>query len=366
MEVGGRELLFRKAILATGARSCPATVAGAEQAGCWTAEDLLDLVELPRRLAVIGTGPRPCRWAQIFGRLGSTVHLIGRRRQILPDAEPEAASIVRAQLEKEGISLRLGCDSLAIHRTGTQRAVVVEHEGQKEKLFVDQVLLECPREPNTAGLGLEVAGVAYTERGVIVSDRLATTNRRVFAAGEVCGPEFSPPEVAQAMARLGVHNALPYGRRKLSRLVIPRSTGTDPEVIQLGLTPAEAEARQIEIDTYRADLSERSRAVLDRGEAGFVAVHVRRATGRVVGACVVAREAGELIGPLTVLIAQKLSLAALADVIPCSPSHLEVLKRLADEYRRAPKPLPWAVLAESWRAWRRRRQAVGGVSDGDL
>lgn len=354
LEVDGRQLKFRRAVLATGARSAPAVIDGADGAGCLTPEDFLELDRLPRSLGVIGTGPRQCCWAQTFRRLGSQLHLAGHAGTILPEHHLEAASLVQAQLEKEGVRLHLGCDGLRIERTGSKRAIVIEKKGDKEKLFLDQIIIDSPREPNTAGLGLEAAQVEFTDQGVVVGHWLQTTNRRIFAAGEVCGRQFSCPALAEAMGRLCVHNAFGRRRRRLEKLVVARCVRTDPEVIELGLGPAEAARQRIQIDTYRAELAEAGQALPEGGENGFVMVHVRRATGRIVGACVVAGGAGEPIAPLSLLISQKLTLAALADIVPCRPSRFELLKLLADRYAEGPQPSLRALLGETWRKrWRR-------------
>ena len=355
LEVDGRVLRFHRAIIAAGARSAVAKIGPAEQPACLTSESLLELAELPAHLAVVGTLPDACRWAQTFARLGSEVHLMGHERTILPDEDPEAARRVQARLHNEGVRLHLGCDDLAIGRTGNLWAVVIEQDGRKEKLFVDHVLADAPGEPAVDELGLDAGGVAWTTRGIIVSDRLQTTNRRIFAAGEVCGSEFCCPQTAEAMARVCVHNALRYTRRKLSGLVIPRCVYTDPELAQLGLTAAEAASRRIEIDTYRAESSGVDRAVYEGREEGFVAVHVRRGSGRIVGATVVDPLASELIGPLALLMRGRQSLAAMADVVPCRPSRFEILRQLAEQYVQAPRPSRLALLAQRWRKRRHRK-----------
>jgi pyruvate/2-oxoglutarate dehydrogenase complex dihydrolipoamide dehydrogenase (E3) component len=210
------------------------------------------------------------------------------------------------------------------------------------------------QEPDLKGLGLETAGVAYTQCGVEVDDRLRTTNRRVFAAGNVCGGRFAPPEMAEAMARLCVHNAFHLRSKRLSRTVVPRCIWTDPEIVGVGLTPAEAAERGIEIDTYRAEMSEIAAAVLDGHDEGFVIVYARHGTGRILGGTIVAARASELIGPLGLMIARRISLDALADSTACRPSRFEVFALIADCYRRNQSPSRWRMLREKLRAcWRR-------------
>jgi len=350
--VGGRELRFRKALVATGTRPAPMEIDGADQNHCLRVDTLGQLTELPRRLAVIGCGPAACEWAQAFRRFGSQVQLIARHRTILPEEEPDAAGPLQARLEQEHVRLYLGCQEMAIETAGNLQAVVIGREGRREKLLVDRILLCGPGQPNTAGLGLESAGVAYSDHGIVVGDRLQTTNRRIFAAGGVCGARLATPQAAQATAKLAVHNALSLSSLRLSRLVVPRCIYTDPAIAQVGLTPSQAAAGQIEIDTYRADLSQADRAIPEHHRQGLIAVHVRRRTGAIVGATVVARAADELIAPLVLLMTRRWSLAALADLIPCRPSRFELLTRLGERYRQARRSRLGARLMDRWRVRR--------------
>ena len=329
LTVDGRELHFRKAIIATGAATAPAEIDGADRNYCLWPRSLAELSEPPRRLAVVGCGPDGCHWAQAFRGFGSQVHLIGRHRGVLPDEDPDAAAVLQARLEADGVRLHLGCDELGIEKTGNLRAVLMGRAGEREKLLVDRVLLCGPRRANTAGLGLEAATIAHTGHGIITSDRLRTTNRHVFAAGAVCGLEFDCPQAAEATARLAVRNALCFTTRRLGRLVVPHCIHTRPAVARAGLTPQRAAAEGIEIDTYRVDLSEADESIAPSRREGFVAVHVRRRRGRVVGATVAAEDADELIAPLVLLIARRLCVAALSNVVGCRPSRLEVFTRLA-------------------------------------
>lgn len=354
--VGSREIRFRKALVATGARPAPVAVDGADQDDCLRVDTLGRLTELPERLAVIGYGPAACEWAQAFRRFGSRVHLIARDQNILPEEEPEAVALLQAELARDDIRLYLGCRETAAERTGNLRAVVIEQDGRKEKLLVDQILLCGPWQPRPAGLGLESAGVAYTDRGIVVGNRLQTTNRQIFAAGGVCGAEFASPQAAEATARLAVHNALSLTSLRLGRLVIPRCIYTDPAVAQVGLRPREATARGIEIDTYRADLPPGDEAIPEHRRQGLIAVHVRRRTGEIVGATVVAEAADELIAPLVLLMTRRWSLAALAEVIACRPSRFEQLTRLGERYRQARQSRLGAGFVQRWRAWWGRRE----------
>jgi pyruvate/2-oxoglutarate dehydrogenase complex dihydrolipoamide dehydrogenase (E3) component len=156
------------------------------------------------------------------------------------------------------------------------------------------------------------------------------------------------------MARVAVQNALfPFPKKKVSSLVIPRCTYTDPEIAHVGLTPAEAAAENVELDGYRVALDEVDRAIVDEEDEGFAVVHTRRGSGNIVGATIVATHAGEMIGEITLLMTNNLSLGRLAGTIHCYPTQVEVLKRIADNYSRTRLTPTVAAAIKKWLAWRR-------------
>jgi pyruvate/2-oxoglutarate dehydrogenase complex dihydrolipoamide dehydrogenase (E3) component len=350
LRVDGQELSFRRAVIGTGARPADPQIDGLADVGYLTNETVFSLTDLPRRLIVIGAGPIGCELAQCFRRFGSEVHLVNRREALLGKEDPPAAAIIREQFEREGVHLQLGWTPLKAARTGDSKSLILQRKGEKKEIIADQILVGAGRAPNVEGLGLEAAGVEFTSAGVTVNDRLQTTNSRIYAAGDACS-RYQFTHAADAMARLVIQNALFLGRRKLSALAIPRCTYTDPEVAHVGLTPAEAAAEGLEIDTYREDLARVDRAVLDGQERGFAAVHTRRGTGRVVGATIVAAHAGEMIGEITLLMQKRLSLGTLANVIHCYPTQVEVLKRIADAYQRSRLTPRVSGLLRTWLRW---------------
>src|SRR4029077_2908628 len=173
--------------------------------------------------------------------------------------------------------------------------------GGPREVTCHRLLVATGRTPNLEELDLPAAGVAFDDAGVIVDDRLRTSNRRVFAAGDVCS-RFKFTHAADAMARIVVQNALFFGRKRASALVIPWCTYTDPEVAHVGLYEAEARAQGIDVQTFTEPMAHVDRAVLDGDTDGFVKVHVRAGSDRILGATVVARHAGEMISELTLAV----------------------------------------------------------------
>ena len=336
VEVGGQTLHFKRAVIATGSRPAPLELPGLEANGYLTNESVFNLTGRPRRLVVIGAGPIGCELGQAFRRFGSEVHLVQRSRELLPRDEPEASSLLRQRLEREGIQLHLEAQPRAVERENGQRFVLLAGAG---RLAADAILVAVGRRPNVENLGLDRAGVAFDVKGVQVNDFLQTTNRRIYAAGDVCSA-YKFTHAADAMARIVLRNALFFdrlfiGRARMSQLVIPWCTYTDPEVAHVGLTTRQAQERGLSIETFRQDLAEADRAVLDGETEGFALVHVRKGTDHIVGATMVAAHAGEMIGEVVLAMSRRLGLSTLSQTIHCYPTQAEVWRRLGDAYERS-------------------------------
>jgi pyruvate/2-oxoglutarate dehydrogenase complex dihydrolipoamide dehydrogenase (E3) component len=353
VEVGGRVLRFRRAVITTGARAARPNIPGLTEAGFLTNETVFTLTELPPRLAVIGAGPVGCELAQAFARFGARVSLLGNGPQIMPREDPDAARVLEKQMQRDGVNLVLGCKVVRVAREGAEKVLHLERGGQRTEVRADAILVGVGRAPNVQGLGLEAAGVGYdVKEGVRVNDRLQTTNRRIFAAGDICS-RFKFTHAADAMARVVIQNALFFGRARASALVIPWCTYTDPEVAHVGLDEAEAKARGIDVRTFTELMAHVDRAVLDGDTDGFVRVHVRAGSDRIVGATVVARHAGEMISELTLAVVGGLGLRTLARTIHPYPTQAEALKRVADAYNRT-RLTPFVKgLFQKWLAWMR-------------
>ncbi len=199
-------------------------------------------------------------------------------------------------------------------------------------------LIAAGRAPNVEGLGLEDVGVEFdNRRGIDVDDTLRTTNSRIFAAGDVA-TSFKFTHMADAQARIVIRNALfgwLPGKARSSRLVLPWCTYTDPEIAHVGLNAAMAEQQGIEVEPITVPLEVNDRSILEGDDAGFLKVFVVRRSDRIVGATLVARHAGEMIGEMTLAIKQRIGLGKLADVIHPYPTQAEVFKRAGEAHRRA-------------------------------
>jgi pyruvate/2-oxoglutarate dehydrogenase complex dihydrolipoamide dehydrogenase (E3) component/uncharacterized membrane protein YdjX (TVP38/TMEM64 family) len=331
--VDGQVLRFRKAVIATGGRAAAPPVPGLAEAGYLTNETVFSLTKRPGRLAVIGAGPIGCELAQAFARFGCRVTLLEVLPHVLPREDRDAAGLVEAALKRDGVVIHVACKILGVERQGMEKVLRLEGAGVEPELRVDEVLVGAGRAANVDGLGLEAAGVAFDRGGVKVNDRLQTTNRRIYAAGDICSA-YKFTHAADALARIVVQNALFLGRAKASALTMPWCTYTDPEVAHVGLYEQEARERGIAVQTFVQPLEGVDRAVLDNETDGFVKVHVRRGTDRIAGATVVARHAGETISELTLAIANRVGLRGLARTIHPYPTQAEAIKKVADAYNR--------------------------------
>lgn len=348
LQVEDQRLVFKKAVIATGARAHHPAVPGLAEAGFLTNETVFSLTACPPRLLVVGGGPIGCELAQAFQRLGSQVTLIHRQDRLLPREDLDASALLQQRFHQEGITLALASTldrvettptgKRAFYRTGASTRSPDPGEAATQTVEVDEILVAAGRMPNVDGLNLEAAGVTYDpRRGVIINDYLQTSQPHIFAAGDSC-LDWKFTHAADAAARLVIKNALfsplGLGRSRLSSLVMPWVTYTDPEVAHVGLYAHEAAAQGISYQTITIPMSTVDRALTDDETEGFLHLLHRDGTDQILGATLVARHAGDIISELTLAMTTGLGLNAISSVIHPYPTQAEVIKKAADAYRR--------------------------------
>ena len=334
LEVEGHALRFARACIATGARAFRPEIEGLAEVGYHTNETIFSLTELPRRLAVLGSGPLGCELAQAFARLGSEVTIIERGPQFLAKEDPDAAQVVGQSFMRDGIHCIFNAQIKAVTAGTSGKQLLLIVEGKDSTVEVDVILVGYGRAPNVDGLGLEDAGVEYdTRHGVTVDDRLRTTNKRIYAAGDVC-LKHKFTHTADATARIVIQNALFWGRKKLSSLTIPWCTYTDPEVAHVGFYEHEARGRGIEVSTFTKPFKDNDRALTEGEDEGFVRIHLKKGSDLIVGATIVGRHAGDMISELSVAMARKAGLGVISSVIHPYPTLAEAIKGVSDMYNR--------------------------------
>ena len=358
VEVDGKRLTFKRAAICTGTHAAAPSIPGLEKAGYLTNETVFSLTTLPRRLAVIGGGPIGCELAQAFARFGSEVRVFEQMGRILPNEDADAAEVVQRQMATEGVCFVFDSKVTRIERRGDDKVMHYEMNGSTKELVVDEILVGVGRAPNIEGLGLEQAGVEYDPKiGVKANQWLQTTNPRIYAAGDICFP-FKFTHVADAMAQIVIQNALfphPFrlGYARTDALIIPWCTYTEPEIAHVGLYEAEAKKKGLEVETYTHPLSEVDRAVLDGEERGFARIHVQQGTDRILGATIVSAHAGEMISEVTALMQGRRGLKTLLATIHPYPTQAEVIRKAANQWRKAHFTAGMQRLLQKWFEWTR-------------
>lgn len=351
--IDDQTLTFSKAVIATGSRPAVPPIPGLRETGYLTNETVWDLVDLPPRLAIIGAGPIGAELAQAFRRFGSEVAVFDVIPRLLGREDEDAAEVLRRTFEREGIALSLGSEILQVARREHAKELVYKQNGETHTLLVDEILVAAGRLPNLEGLHLEAANVAYHKRGVEVDDTLRTTNPNIYAAGDVAS-RFQFTHVADATARMVLQNALfPGPKKRLSDLIIPWVTYTDPEVAHVGMYEWEAEKAGIPVQTFVHAFADTDRGRADGEQEGFVKVHVKKGTDKMIGATIVGRHAGELISEITVAMSGRLGLRHLAAVIHPYPTEAEAIRKVADAYNRTRLTPTIAKFLKCWFNWQR-------------
>lgn len=334
LAVGEERIRARRFVLATGSRPLIPAVPGLEETPYLTNESVFELQECPEHLIVLGGGPIGCELGQAFCRLGARVSIVEMDR-ILAREDRQAAHMLRENLQAEGIAIYENTRISEV-RPGTAgiQALLKNEEGETA-LEGSHLLVAAGRQPVSDGLDLEAAGIAHDQRGVQVDARLRTSNRRVFAAGDVVanGPQFT--HAAGYQAGIILRNALFRLPAKADYRALPRVTYCAPELAQVGLTEAEAREQGRKFEVLQHNLMENDRARCERESEGFIKI-MATPSGRVLGATILSAHAGELILPWTLAIARKMKLSALAGIIAPYPTLSELSKQVAGNHY-APK-----------------------------
>lgn len=351
VEVGGTKLQFKRAVIATGARAAAPPIHGLETVDYLTNETLFSLTSLPKRLGVIGAGPIGCEMAQTFAHFGSKVHLVETQHGILPREDREAARIVEESMKCDGVNLLCCGKNLTVRNQNGIRLKVESHD-QGYDMLVDQLLVSVGRTPNVENLNLEAVGVEYNKKGVIVNDRMQTTNRMIYAVGDICS-SYQFTHAADFMARIVIQNSLFFGRKRSSSLVIPWCTYTSPEIAHVGLHEHQAKEQNIAIDTYTQHFRDVDRAILEGEENGFVTIVTKKGTDRILGATIVARSAGDLISEITLAMTHGLGLSKIGSTIHPYPTQAEAIRKLGDQYSRTRLTPSIKSLFGRWLSWTR-------------
>jgi pyruvate/2-oxoglutarate dehydrogenase complex dihydrolipoamide dehydrogenase (E3) component len=319
----------RRFVIATGSTPAIPPIEGLADTPHLTNETVFDLTQTPEHLIIIGAGPIGIELAQAYRRLGADVTVLEAATPLAKD-DPECAAVVVDQLAREGVAIRAGVTVVRTERSGAKVRVIIKAGEKDETIEGSHLLVATGRQANLDGLGLEAAGVKYERRGVVVDQRLATSNKKVFAIGDAVGAaQFT--HVANYHAGIVIRRALFRLPVKVRDDVIPWVTYTDPELAHVGLVEEAARERHRHIRVLRAPFHDNDRAQAERETRGHIKV-VTSAKGVILGATIVGPHAGELITPWTLAIQQQLNIRAIAELIVPYPTLAEINKRAAIGY----------------------------------
>ncbi len=327
---GGQRIRARRFVVATGSRAAVPPIPGLADVPYFTNETIFENAELPEHLLVIGGGPIGIEMAQAHRLLGARVTVL-EIAGILPRDDPELVELLRTRLQKDGLRLREGIAIDRIKKNGGKICVVLrEKDGGEEKIEGSHLLVAAGRKANVDCLGLEEAGIAYSPKGISVNAQLRTTNRRVYAIGDIAGgPQFT--HVASYHAGIAIRNLLFRLPAKAETANVPWVTYTAPELAHVGMSEAEAKAAKGTVRVLRWPFAENDRAQAERLTEGLVKVTTDK-KGRILGADILGPRAGELIQPWVLAIANGLKIGAVASAIAPYPTLGEASKRAAGSY----------------------------------
>ncbi len=327
------EIKARRVVVATGSSPAIPAIPGLERVAFLTNETVFDLKTCPQHLIVIGAGAMGLELAQAFRRLGAAVTVLEAGTALAHD-DAECVRIVLDQLAEEGVVVREGVSIAHVEASGAGVAVVLSgaggQRGDHERITGSDLLVATGRRPNVEGLALDAAGIAHTPSGITVNRSLRTSNRRVYAIGDVTpGPRFT--HAANYHAGLVIRNALFRLPVKADDRLIPRVTFTDPELAHVGLTEDEARRASRTIRILRWPFAENDRAQAERQIRGHIKV-IADQRGRILGATIVGPGAGELIGTWSLALANRLTIRAIVGTVVPYPTFGEIGKRAAITY----------------------------------
>ncbi|GAB5361623.1 hypothetical protein AAMO2058_000728400 [Amorphochlora amoebiformis] len=345
VEVNGKTLTFHRAVVATGGSPFIPPISGLDKVKVYTNLQVFNMTVLPPKIGVIGTGPIGCELAQAFVRFGAEVHMFLRGKSILRKEEEDARSVVASSMEADGIIFHRmvtynkitqveGPDEKKSGHPYPLIEIEITKEGVAQKILVNAIIVAAGRKPNVYTADLDKAGVKFDpKKGVMVNDKLQTSNPNIYACGDCC-TKYQFTHMADFMARIVIRNALFFGSGKVSSLLVPWATYTDPEVAHVGEYEMDLKARQVEYDTYTKHLKDNDRAIVESSTNGYVKILCKKGKDVILGATIVGDHAGDMISELTLAMQSGIGLGQIASVIHPYPTTAEAIRQAGDLYNK--------------------------------
>ena len=326
VRVNDQQIHGRRFLIATGSHPLVPPIDGLEDAGYLTNESLFSLRELPQRLLVLGGGPIGLEMAQAFARLGSKVSVVERLPHVLPQEDVEVSELLKQRLIAEGIDMHTSTSAERVTRQGDTRRV--ECSGGVT-LEADQVLVAVGRQSCVENLGLETAGVQYDTGGIKVDNRMRTSQKHIYACGDVCGP-YRFTHMAEYQAGIVISNAVFRFPKKVDYRVIPWVTYTDPELARVGLTEQQAREQGIEATVLRFPFKDIDRALAEVETCGLAKFVVHK--GKILGASILGPHAGELIHEIVLAMKTGAGIGDISATIHAYPTLAQIHRRTVNTW----------------------------------
>jgi pyruvate/2-oxoglutarate dehydrogenase complex dihydrolipoamide dehydrogenase (E3) component len=342
IEVNGQKLRAKNFVIATGSRAAIPKIDGIDTVPYFTNESIFDeLKQKPESMFVLGGGPIGCELAQTFRRFGVELTIVQRGDQLLPREDRDVGGFIERRLINEGVRIIKNTHTRSVATSDGGKTALEFLDRQSGRLaertlFADALLVATGRTPNFRRLDLRSAGVDVSERGVRVNDYLQTSQRHIYAAGDVIGP-FLFTHMADAQARVVVRNILvPFQilRQKMAYSVVPWCTYTDPEVAHVGLGEREAKQKNLGYDFFVVPLEDIDRAVVESEDAGFVKVLTAKGSDKILGATIVAPHAGDLVHEFVLAMKAGIGLGSIASTIHAYPTFAELARKAGDKFNK--------------------------------
>ncbi|MEX1011690.1 MAG: FAD-dependent oxidoreductase [Balneolaceae bacterium] len=326
-----RLVTSRYFIIATGSRALIPTIRGIDDTPFLTNHTLFDISENPGRMVIIGAGPIGTEMTQAFQRLGTDVTLVDMQNRILSNDIEEFTSILQEKIEEDGVTCKLGYSIRSVEGDESGVTVTIEKENKTDQIKADKLLVTAGRRANYENLNLDAAGVKVNERGILVNDHCRTSQRNIYAIGDVTAL-YQFTHMSEHMAKIAVSNALLKIPMKIDHKHVPWCTYTDPELAHVGSSRKDLDERGVKYEVFRFPYSKIDRAVTDGATTGWIHVYAKKWSGKILGADVLGVHAGEMVGYYALAMKNGISLKKFADTIFPYPGYGLGARRAADQW----------------------------------
>ncbi|MBX4196802.1 dihydrolipoyl dehydrogenase [Candidatus Pacearchaeota archaeon] len=330
VQVNGQTLSADKFIICTGAKARVAPVKGLENVKYMVSDDVLDLQSLPKSIAIIGGGYIAVEFATFFSELGTKVYILERNPQILKDLDDDIIQLLSEHYVEQGISLLTPSDIVEVGQEGDMKKITYTMGNKTQTVKVEQLLIATGRAPNTFNLGLDKAGVKVGEKGNIeVEDNLQTTNKNIYAIGDVTGrAPFA--HAAKRESHIALVNALEGKKETMNFGLVPWAIFSEPTIGGVGLSEKQAKERKVNYGTLKANFSRAGRATVIGNTLGFAKVLYDKKNRKIIGSTLIGPRADELIHEFVALINAEAKIDILNDIIHIHPTLSEVFEALKE------------------------------------